>query len=338
MSSNVCKLSVVCPAFEEQDVLGRFHAELSAVLATLKGEYEIEIIYVDDGSRDGTLAVMRQLAALDRRVRYLSLSRNFGKESALTAGLEHAQGDAVITLDTDLQHPPELIPTLLEHWRAGNDIVMTLRQDDPALGWMKRITSHSFHRMMQWLSGGDVRSAASDYRLMSRKAVDALLRLQETHRFLRGMVSWLGFRTTTVTFQVASRGGGVSKFTLRPLFKLAMDGMLSFSRVPLRLSLLLGMLLLVLGAGYAGFAVLASLLGVGIGWAYHFLLISLYVLGGCILCALGVVGEYVGRVYEQVKGRPLYLLKESSPPREGAIQPQEGSPFRTRSTGDASAA
>jgi dolichol-phosphate mannosyltransferase len=338
MSSNPCKLSVVCPAFEEQDVLPAFHAELSAVLARLGDDYEIEIIYVDDGSADQTLAVMRQLAALDGRVRYLSLSRNFGKESALTAGLEHAQGEAVITLDTDLQHPPALIPTLLERWRAGHDIVMTLRQDDPAMGRVKRVASHTFHRLMQWLSDGDVRSAASDYRLMSRRAVDGLLRLGETHRFLRGMVSWLGFRTTTVTFQVASRGGGVSKFTLRPLFRLAVDGMLSFSKLPLRLSLGLGLLLLVVGAGYTAYAVLVSLLGAGPGWGYHALLISLYLLGGCILCSLGVVGEYVGRVYEQVKGRPLYLLKESSPLREGAVQAQPGAALRARPGGDASAA
>jgi dolichol-phosphate mannosyltransferase len=312
MSSAACKLSIVCPAFEEEEVLPRFHAELCGVLGQLGTEYDIEIIYIDDGSRDGTLACIRFLAAADPRVRYLSFSRNFGQQSALTAGMEYAGGDVIITLDADMQHPPGVIPELLAQWRAGHDIVLTLREDDPRLGWFKRITSRAFNGLMRWLSETEVRAAASDYRLLTRKAVEALLQLHETHRFLRGMVNWLGFRTATVPFFPAVRGAGVTKYTLRRMTALAVDAMLSFSKLPLRVSLFVGVVVTLLGAGSAVVAVFRSLTGSAQG-PYPVLLVALLLIGGSILCGVGVVGEYVGRIYEQVKARPLYLLKDASP-------------------------
>lgn len=305
------KLSIVCPAFEEEEVLPRFHAELCAALAPLEGDYDIEILYIDDGSRDGTLAYLRYLTA-DPRIRFLSFSRNFGQQAALTAGMEHARGDVVITLDSDLQHPPSLIPALLEQWRNGHDIVLTFREDDPRLSQFKRLSSRAFNMVMRWLSDTPVSSAASDYRLLSRKAVDALLRLHEKHRFLRGMVNWLGFRTTTVAFHPASRGAGMTKYNLRRMLALAIDAMLSFSKLPLRLSLFLGALCLVLGVGQTLLMLGRALFGGGLG-GYPMLLSALLLVGGAILCSLGIVGEYIGRIYEQVKGRPLYLLKEASP-------------------------
>jgi glycosyltransferase involved in cell wall biosynthesis len=307
-------LSIVCPVFEEQEVLPHFHAELCSVLAELGPDLTVEILYVDDGSRDGTLHLLRALAASDARVRYLSLSRNFGQQAALTAGMEHARGDVVITLDADLQHPPAVIPQLLEKWREGNDVVLTLRQDDPRLGWFKRTTSRAFNRVMRWLSETEVGAAASDYRLLDRKAVQALGQLHETHRFLRGMVNWLGFRTATVPFFPALRGGGITKYTLRRMWGLAVDAMLSFSKLPLRLSLVLGAVVLPVGLAYGAVALPWALLQPGTpGWPYHLLLVVVLLLGGAILCGLGVVGEYVGRIYEQVKARPLYLLKEAWP-------------------------
>jgi dolichol-phosphate mannosyltransferase len=313
MSATVRKLSVICPAYEEEAVLPRFHAELSAVLDSLPAEYEAEVYYVDDGSTDGTLAALRRIAASDHRVHYLSLSRNFGHQAAITAGLEHATGDAIITLDSDLQHPPSLIPTLLEKWREGHDIVMTLREEDPDLGPIKRVTSRAFFEVMRWLSETEMRIAASDYRLMSRRAVDALLRFPETHRFLRGMVHWLGFSTATVRFQVASRGAGRSKFTFRRLFAFAIDALLSFSKAPLRLSFVLGVAFVLLGAMDCGVQSIRTIRGGVQGWEW--VLAAVLVMGGCILASLGLVGEYVGRIYEQVKGRPLYLLKEQWPDR-----------------------
>ncbi len=305
------KLSIVCPAFEEEEVLPRFHTELRAALAPLESEYDIEILYIDDGSRDGTLAYLRLLAAGDARIRYLSFSRNFGQQAALTAGMEHARGDAIITLDSDLQHPPSLIPALVEQWRKGHDIVLTYREDDPRLSYFKRLSSRAFNAVMHWLSDTPVSSAASDYRLLSRQAVDALMRLHEKHRFLRGMVNWLGFRTTTVAFHPASRGAGATKYTLRRMLALAVDAMLSFSKLPLRLPLLMGLLLIALGGVIGAILLARSLLGADFG-VLQLTLISLFLIGGAILCGLGIVGEYVGRIYEQVKGRPLYLLKETS--------------------------
>jgi glycosyltransferase involved in cell wall biosynthesis len=340
MAAPVCKLSIVCPAFEEEEVLPHFHAELCAALVPLEAEYQIEILYIDDGSRDGTLDFLRHLAAADPRIRYLSFSRNFGQQAALTAGMEHARGDVVITLDSDLQHPPNLIPALLDQWRKGHDIVLTFREDDPRLSYFKRVSSRAFNAVMHWLSDTPVSSAASDYRLLSRKAVDSLLRLPEKHRFLRGMVNWLGFPTTTVAFYPASRGAGMTKYTLRRMLALAIDAMLSFSKLPLRLSMILGILCVVFGSGY-GLLLLGQTLFGGNTGGYQVVLSALLLVGGAILCCLGIVGEYVGRIYEQVKARPLYLLKEASP--ELAVVPLDlngtlRNSYAGRSSADASAA
>jgi polyisoprenyl-phosphate glycosyltransferase len=313
MASRPTRLSIVCPAFEEEDCLPLFHRELCRVLAELGPAYVVEIIYVDDGSRDDTLDVAKRLAAEDGRVRYLSLSRNFGHQAALTAGLEHAGGDVVVTMDADLQHPPAILPRLLARWREGFDVVLTIRAEDRRLSLGKRMTSRLFYRVMDWLSDTDIRPAGSDFRLMSRKAVAALLQLRERHRFLRGMVQWLGFRTAEVHFHPDERKAGQSKYTLRRMLKLAGDGLFSFSRAPLRVSFYLGLfafaacfMLALWGVGHAWFGASAS--------SPDFLLLSsLYFLGGSILWAVGILGEYVGRIYEQVKERPVYLLKDSSP-------------------------
>ena len=306
-------LSIVCPVFREEAVLPLFHAELTRHLTALQSSYRIEIIYVDDGSDDGTLMVLRELAA-DQRVRFLSLSRNFGHQAALTAGLEHAQGDVVITMDSDLQHPPHLIPELLAHWRQGNDIVLTIRADDRRLGPWKRFTSKLFYFAMGWMSDTDIREAASDFRLMSRRAVNALLQLKERHRLLRGMVRWLGFRTAEVPFVPDARRAGTTKYTFRRMLTLASEGLFSFSRAPLRVTSLLGVAAMVIGVGHAVWHLAASAFGdppLSAGITY--LLMSMYLLSGAVLCAIGMVGEYVGRVFEQVKDRPLYLVKEASP-------------------------
>jgi len=318
MTAPVCKLSIVCPAYEEEEVLPAFHAELCAVLDGLGPGYDVEILYVDDGSRDRTLPLLRRLAARDGRVRYLSLSRNFGHQAALTAGMEHAAGDVLITMDSDLQHPPSVIPELLRRWREGHDVVVTLREQDPTLSWFKRVSSDLFYRIMRVLSDTELRPAAADFRLLTRPAAQALARMPERHRFLRGMVSWLGFRTATVDFTPAHRGAGHSKFTFRRMFAFAMDGMMSFSKLPLRLALGLGL-------GSTAAAVLVGLAGVLRGlfgaaptdWGWYALMATLLLVGGAVLGSLGVLGEYVGRIYDQVKGRPLYLIKESSSAAEG---------------------
>jgi polyisoprenyl-phosphate glycosyltransferase len=314
MTTTKALLSVVSPVYEEEEVLPHFHRVLGEVLDGLADEYEAEIILVDDGSRDGTLALLRQMAADDPRVRYFSFSRNFGHQAAITAGLENARGDAVVTLDCDLQHPPSLIPALMQKWRDGYDIVATVREDDRTVGLWKRLTSRVFFRLMRLLSEEEVREAASDYQLLSRKALQALLLMGETHRFLRGMVNWLGFPTATVPFRVAEREAGASKFTFGRLTGFATDALLSFSKIPLRLPFFLGAAVVFIGLLYAVYG-LARVIAAGEvlepGWIT--VLATLHLIGGSILCSVSLVGEYVGRIYEQVKGRPLYLLKESSP-------------------------
>jgi dolichol-phosphate mannosyltransferase len=324
MAHDRIRISIVAPAYDEEEVLPYFHAELCRVLAPLAEEYDIEILYVDDGSRDGTLALLRGWSAADRRVRYLSFSRNFGHQAAFTAGLEHARGDALILLDSDLQHPPALIPTLLKRWRAGADVVATQRISDRYVSLVHRLGSRCFGWLFRRWSQVSVREDIADYCLLSRRATDSLLAMRETHRYLRGMVRWLGFPTAKVPFEVANRRAGISKFSPRRLADYALDALLSFSRVPLRLPFFAGLLFVLLGLGGAARAAL-GLLGVGEKPEPHWkLLVSLHLIGGAVLCALGILGEYLGRVYEQVKGRPLYLLKETEASAAGGRPRDEG--------------
>lgn len=306
-------LSIVCPAYHEEEGLPHFHAALAAALAPLADDYRLEILYVDDGSRDGTLAVIRRLAATDPRVRWLSLTRNFGHQAALTAGLDHARGDAVVTLDTDLQHPPAVIPELVARWRAGADVVLTVRADDARLGWFKRASSRLFYRVLAGVSSTAVRPAAADYRLLSRPAADALARLRESHRYVRGMVQWVGFRVDEVPFAPDRRRAGASKYTLRKMVRFALDGLLSFSpSLPRRAA---GAALVLTGLSWAA--------SVGITAAVAPLaepparlavvgLTAVHALAAGGFAAAGLLGEYLARIYEQAKGRPVYLVREGT--------------------------
>jgi len=305
-------LSVVAPAFNEEAVLPHFHEQLTRVLVTLADEFDIEIVYVDDGSDDATPAILARLACDDSRVRYLRLSRNFGHQTALTAGLEHARGDVIVSMDSDLQHPPAVIRELIRQWREGHDVVITLRRDHRSLGGFKKLTSRVFYWAMRWCSGMDVRPAAADFRLLSRRALDVLLRMPERHRFLRGMVHWLGFPTAEVPFTAPPRFAGRSKFTVVRMIRLARDGLLSFSRVPLHAALLL-----------AGAMLGVSFLGTTTAWllcapsdATRWLLLALiagiHLAGAGMWVALVAFSEYLARVHEQVLGRPLYVVRETS--------------------------
>ncbi len=321
MSGEKTLVSIVCPAFQEEEVLPLFHRELAAALVPLEKDYSFEILYVDDGSRDGTLDVLKLLARQDPRVAYLSLSRNFGHQAALTAGLEHARGAAIISMDSDLQHPPRVLPQLLETWQQGYDVVITIRADDQRLSLFKRYTSAAFYRVMALLSDADIRLGASDFRLLSRRALQGLLQLREQHRFLRGMVQWLGFPSAEIPFTPDQRRAGQSKYTLRRMLRLAGDGLFSFSRVPLRLASYLGLAAVGIGLAHSAWCVFQAVRG-----AEHtpldleYLTVATHLLGGTILAAVGFLGEYVGRIYEQVKGRPIYILKEQSPRLAAQVQ------------------
>jgi dolichol-phosphate mannosyltransferase len=313
MSTAKPLISIVCPAYNEELVLPPFHRVLVDVLGELGDRYRFEMIYVNDGSRDGTLGVLQAMSAEDPRVRWLSFSRNFGHQAALTAGMEHARGDAVITMDSDLQHPPVLIGTLLEKWREGFDVVLTVRAEDPTLSLFKRWTSNGFYHVLRWVSDAQIPIAAADFRLLSRKALDALVRMREVHRFLRGMVHWLGFKTADVPYTPNQRAAGKSHYSLRKMLRLAGDGLFAFSLMPLRWLATLGLGVMAIGVATPVLLFIAAKLGVDLGSPIlSVLLVTMLILGGGILAGLGLVGEYVGRTFEQVKGRPVFVLAATS--------------------------
>ena len=305
-------LSVVSPAFNEREALGLFHYRLVTVLDGLSDRYTFEILYVDDGSSDGTPEMMAELARQDSRLRYLLLSRNFGHQAALSAGMREANGDIIITMDSDGQHPPELIPELLAHHRKGFGVVVTLRTDHESLGWFKKSTSSLFYYLMRHCSGMDIRPAAADFRLLSRSALDALLSLPERHQFIRGMVHWIGFRTAEVRFQAPPRLAGKSKFTILKMVRLARDGLLSFSRVPLHAAIVFCAMLLIL-SGLACFgAWLAFAPADSLRWLLLTGIVGIHAMGGGLLIVLFAISEYIARIHEQSLGRPLYVIEHDS--------------------------
>jgi polyisoprenyl-phosphate glycosyltransferase len=321
MSAKPPLVSLVCPAFNEEEVLPSFLREVCRVLDGLRGRFVFEVLFVDDGSSDGTLELLRRFARQDERVRYLSLSRNFGHQAAFFAGIEHARGDAVVLMDSDLQHPPALLPVLLARWREGHDVVVTLREGDRP-GLLRGLAARGFVKLISWLSPLCLRERMTDHCLLSRRAAADLLRLRETHRYLRGMIQWLGYSVAEVAYRPGERLAGQSKFSLSRLLGYGLDGLISFTRAPLRLSYLMGLAFLLIGFTVTARGVLGNAEVVERAADRSFwLLASVHVVGGSILIAVGLVGEYVARVFEQVKGRPHYLLKETEPSRAALTTP-----------------
>lgn len=305
----VCALSVVIPAYNEEGCLGELHQRLSPVLNDTGLEYEI--VFVDDGSTDGTFLELKKLAQEDDRVRALRLSRNFGHQAALTAGLATATGEAVVTMDADLQHPPELIPDLIEKWRAGNEVVYTVRQKTADSGVSKDTSASLYYRILNFLSPIPIVPGAADFRLLDRKAVDALNAMPERARFFRGLVPWIGFQQTAVSFDAPERFSGETKYSFLKMFRLALHGILSLSAMPLRMATLVGALVVAIGVIYGIYVVYTAMFNPESqqGWA-SIVLVAL-LLGGTQIFFMGVIGEYLARVFEEVKGRPLYLVAET---------------------------
>jgi polyisoprenyl-phosphate glycosyltransferase len=303
------RLSVVVPVYNEQGNVRVLHQALTDQFQRLEVDYEL--IFVDDGSRDDSLRVLRELHAADpAHVKVVSLSRNFGHQNALTAGLEFATGDAVIAMDADLQHPPELIPEMIEKWRAGYQVVFTVRHDDEKVGWFKRRSSQAFYALINRITDTPIVPGAADFRLVDRQVVDTLNSMQERARFLRGLVSWVGFRQIGIPYRVGQRHAGQSKYSLGKMLKLALNGITNFSAVPLRLATYFGFLAAVVGVPYGLWAVYARLFTDTAvpGWAS--LTTIVLFLGGVQLICLGIIGEYLGRLYDEVKHRPLYVPQE----------------------------
>lgn len=312
-------ISIVIPAFNEQECVPQMVQRLTALPL---GEDRLEMIFVDDGSSDRTLEILRGLAAADARVRYVSFSRNFGHEAALTAGLDHAMGDAVVTLDGDLQHPPELIPQLLARWREGCQIVYARRQTSESLPWLKAATSRLFYKAIRYSSPVDIPPDTANFRLMDRRAVEQFRRLREHSRFGRALVAWTGFKTATVPYEEDKRFAGATKYNMWKSAKLAVDAFISFTNLPLVLSLWIG-------AAFVGVSLLILLAKIidRIAYGEYFmtagmLVAFMFFIGGVILMMLGIVGAYVLRIYQEAQNRPLYIVAEKSaslpPGQQGA--------------------
>lgn len=305
------ELTVVVPAYNEAAVLDAFHQRLGAVLDALA--LDSAVLYVDDGSTDGTWPAIEALLAGDRRVRALKLSRNFGKEAALTAGLDHVTAGAAVVIDADLQDPPELIPELVAQWRAGFDVVYATRSARAGETRLKRFTAAAFYRAMERVSDTPLPRDTGDFRLLSRRALDALSRLRERQRFMKGLFAWIGYRQTAVRYQREPRHSGLTKWNYWRLTQLAIEGITSFSNAPLRLATWVG-----LGSSLLAFAYGLWVLTKALIWGdpvrgYPTLMLVILFLGGVQLLALGVIGEYLGRSYAESKQRPLYFIEEERP-------------------------
>ncbi len=306
-------LSVVAPAYNEVELIETFVQRIFAALA----DYTFELIIVDDGSSDGTAEALDRLADADRRLRVVHLSRNFGHQAALTAGLEHALGDAVAMIDADLQDPPELIPKMVEQWESGSDVIYAVRREREGETAFKLATASWFYKLFNKLAQVDLESNSGDFRLLDRRALDALLAMTERSRFLRGMTVWVGFTQTAVPYERGPRSAGETKYTLRKMVRFSLDAITSFSHLPLQLSTYAGLLF----AGVA-FIAIPVVLGLRIAGSYlpgfGSITIILLLIGGMVMIALGVIGEYVGRIYDEVKHRPLYIVREERNRPEGS--------------------
>ena len=310
-------VSVVVPFYNEAGGVEPFYAELAAALGRLPA-YRFELVCVDDGSSDGTLAELVALAGRDARVRVLELSRNFGKEAALTAGIDAARGDAVIAIDADLQDPPELIARLIEPWSAGADVVLARRTDRSSDSFLKRTSAGLFYRIHNRLSSVQIPENVGDFRLLDRRVVDALKTLPERQRFMKGLFAWIGFKTVAVDYARRSRASGASKFSGWRLWNFALEGITSFSTVPLRVWTYVGALGALATFLYALF-IIARVLILGIDVpGYASLLVAILFLGSLQLLSVGVLGEYIGRVYLETKQRPVYVVRREFGPRDGA--------------------
>ncbi|MEZ0606921.1 glycosyltransferase family 2 protein [Fibrella sp. WM1] len=310
-------ISLVVPAYNEQENLPVLVERLRTVMGSLSDPatdrpVAYEILIVDDGSTDRTKAVLRQLSMRYNEVRFISFSRNFGHQVALRAGYEHARGVCAISLDADLQHPPELIPTLVKKWREGFDVVYTVRHQDPNLPWTKRFTSRNFYRLLRAASDLELEDGAADFRLLDRKVLNVLKQHQENDLFLRGMISWMGFRQCRIEYEPAARFAGTTKYSFKKMLQLAMMGITSFSTKPLYISVVVGLCM----------ALFSSLFGLEVLYEYFFtnatvsgwttLVLLVVLIGGVQFIVIGIMGVYLGKTFIEVKRRPPYIVGDSS--------------------------
>lgn len=300
-------ISIVIPAHNEEENVVAIYSEIRTHVA----EYPAEIIFVDDGSRDSTAGKVRSLQALDPFVRLLRLTRNFGHQAALLAGIQAAKGAAVITMDCDLQHPPELLPQMLEAWESGMPVVQMLRRDTLGATWMKKKTSAMFYRFLQHLSETSVVPGAADFQLLDRKVVDALVRFKDRQPFLRGLVSWLGFPTHRIEYVAGNRHSGKSSYSVSKMLRLSIDAVTALSVKPLRLAFFIGSWTAIMALAYAGYAFVTYCRGIVVpGWTS--ILMTILFLGAVQLLSLGILGEYIARIYSQTRQVPPFIVVEDT--------------------------
>ncbi len=303
-------ISLIVPVFNEATTLSLFNQRLMKVVNSTGDNLEFEIIYVNDGSSDESILLLKELLAEDPRLAILDLSRNFGKEIALQAGIDFSKGDAVIVLDADLQDPPELIPQLIDEWHKGFDVVYAKRSARLGESWLKKSSAHLFYRIINQISSIEIPKDTGDYRLLSRRACEALKLLRERHRFMKGLFSWVGFSQTAVLFQREPRIAGKTKWNYWKLWNLAIEGITSFTIAPLKLATFLGFTTALFAFIYAMVIVYKTLYFGEPVQGYPSLMVVILFLGGIQLITLGIIGEYLGRTFDEVKQRPLYIVKD----------------------------
>ncbi len=300
--------SVIVPMYNEEAVILESYRRLSEVMESMAEKYEL--IFVNDGSRDQTLAIMMDIMAKDNTVKVVNFARNFGHQIAVTAGMDYASGAAIVIIDADLQDPPEVIPKLAEKWRQGYHVVYGQRTKRTGDSIFKKITAWSYYRLLAIMTGNSIPLDTGDFRLMDRCVVEALKRMPEHSRFIRGMVSWVGFKQTPVMYSRDERWAGETKYPLKKMLKLAFDGITAFSVKPLKIATWLGSISTGLGLFYILVMLILVVFRVTVG-SYHFTNTLILLVGGLIMICLGILGEYIGRIFEEAKGRPLYLIQHA---------------------------
>ena len=299
-------VSIVAPIFNEEETLPELCRRVTQVMQTLGIPYEL--ILVNDGSSDDSLALMQSLHQSDPRTKYVSLSRNFGHQIAITAGLDFATGAAVVVMDGDLQDPPELLPALIDKWRAGFVVVYAVRQERAGLSYPRQSLYRAFYRLLRALARIDIPVDSGDFRLMSRRVIDTLKQMPERNRFVRGLTAWVGFQQTGVPYDRPDRYAGTVKYSVAKLWRLGMDGLISFSYLPLQLATWLGFLIAGSCTVFIGYLFWARLFADRLPDGWTSLMVAVVFLGGIQLLTLGIVGEYIGRIFDEVKGRPVYIV------------------------------
>ena len=302
-------VTILIPAYNEEEVLGSLFDRLDG-LATSTKNYKFEFLFVNDGSRDNTLEIIKSQAKKDSRVSYINLSRNFGKEIAMIAGIDHVRGDAMVIIDADLQDPPELIPEMIKHWEEGYDDVYARRSSREGETWLKKKTSEMYYKILQSSTNIPIQIDTGDFRLLDRRCIDALKQFRESQRNTKALFSWIGYKKKEILYNRDPRLAGTTKWNYRKLSNLAIDGITSFTTAPLRIATITGLLISAISFLYIIYLLVRPLFGVSTGAGYSSTLAVILFMGGVQMLSLGIIGEYIGRIFNETKNRPLYFIEE----------------------------